>query len=276
MVEETVEATANDDSQIDLEKELQAEAERSAPQEPDKNLITLYSKTIEYDDFKCWIRIPNKLQHRKMQKAAQAARARKVAEYKNPDSDASAVLQTAIDEVSRKGRDGIVEWLVDQHVREKALEAYLVVESQEEFENIDEHREAYNLLHRQGSTDSEEFKIAQEFIIKASDAIRDKTNELLEPFVDKYEAMDEDALREKVKRALIKADADDEFMNEYNVQMIFYGTRLYNDHEKHYFKTLDDLYDAPDGVVELLTQEFSMLDALKAGELKKAVSQMSL
>jgi len=274
-VDETVVETENDNSDSAIKEEIQAQAALSEPLKQSTNVITEYSKEIEYDDFKCWIRIPNKLQHRKMQKAAQAARARKVAEYRDADSDASAVLLTAVEEVARSGENGMVDWLVDQHVREKALEAYLVVESQEEYEAIDEHREAYELLSRQGDTESEEFLQAQEFIIRTADAVQKKTTELLEPFVDKYEAMDEEALREKVRRALVKADADDEFMNSYNVQMIFYGTRLFDDHNKFYFKTIDALYDAPDGVVEILTEEFSMLDALRAGGLKKAVTQMS-
>jgi len=261
-----------DDGVVEVLREQAAESE---PVTQEEQSIMLYSADVDSHGLRCWIRIPNKFQHRKIQKAAQAARARRVLEYKTEDSDAFVIAQSGVDQVFEDGSDKVKEWLVSQHYREKSLDAILEVERSDEWGEIDEQRERYQYLIRQGDTDTDEYAALEKILLKYVDLLEQKTNEMIEPFRQKYEAMTDDQLREKVRRAIIKADCDDEFTNVYNQWQIFYGTRHHGNHNRYFFKSFDAVMEADDDVIETLTDQFATLDVMRAGELKKTLLQTS-
>ena len=257
-------------------KEMREVSAAQPPVEQEEHIALTYATDVRHGDLVCWVRIPNKFQHRKIQKAAIAARARRVAEYKDPDSDAGVTLVSGVDQVFEEGLDTVREFLLGQHMRELALEAMLLLERSEDWSEIDEQRDRYNQMLRMGDIDTDEFKVTESILIDYATKLQEKSEELVLPFKVKYEGMDEAALRDKVGRAIVKADCDDEFTNVYNQWQIFYGTRQERNHNKYYFQNFDAVMEADDHIIEILTEEFAKLGAVKAGELKKALLATTL
>ena len=103
-------------------------------------------------------------------------------------------------------------------------------------------------------------------------ALEDRTEEFMKPIRSEYDSYDKSALMNKMKRAIIKAGADDAFQQTYNQWQIFHGTRKQDNHKQRFFSSYGEMMDAGSELIEALDMEFSQIDALKAAELKKSLS----
>jgi hypothetical protein len=264
------------------------ESWKSFDSDPTPHLV--FSKEIESlvdgEKVKMFIRLPNQWQHRKVQDRAAAARARMVMQLKEPDSDVSAVIQEQLMQIEDLDDDKIIEWLLSKHAPEAIFRAQMELESLEEvdangktfkpWESIPEHQERYYMMLQRNDTENDEFRKTEEFILKYAEALQERANHHLEPKEAVYAALDREGLMEKVRRSLCHSKATDEYINVYNQWQIYYGTRDFHQRHKNYFKSFNDLLDAQTGLIDLLTDEFATLDALKAGELGKSPRATSL
>lgn len=241
---------------------------------------------IAGEAFSVFIRLPNPFQHRKVQQHAQAARARRVMAHKDPESDIYAITAEKLEQFLEMDEDKLRDWLLDRHSSEAIFAAQIELEFHEEegadgskkrmWEDIPQHQERYAIMLERNETEVEEFENVEKILTSYAEALQEKANEYLEPYRAHYDALDRQDLEEKVRRALIKADCLDEFTNVYNLWQIYYGARKSDNHNTTYFSNINELLDAEGPVIELLTEEFSKLDALKAGELKKSPRAISL
>lgn len=240
-----------------------------------------YSAEVDYPEIglRCWIRLPNQFQHREIQRRSLAARSRRVAQYKDPESDANVILIDKIGQMEEWTDDEIVKWLCEQHAPEALMAAQNKVENEIvkgddgveklRWPNIREQQDRYGEMTRRGETENDEFQALEKILFGYADAITAALNDEIDPIKGGYEIMAREQLLEKVRRAFIKADCQDEFINAYNQWQIFYGTRNYAEHGIHYFHNFDAVMDAEPEIIEALTFEFGKLDTLKAVELKK-------
>lgn len=233
-----------------------------------------------------WIRLPNPFQHRKVHEHAAAARARMVMQLKDPESDASMIIEEQISETEDLTDDDLIEWLLGRHATEAIFAAQVELDHLEEtgadgnsyrpWDGMTSHQERYAIMLERSEVESDEFKKLEAHIMAYAEAIQERANFYLEPKHEAYSAMDREGRIEKIRRALKHARCTDEFINVYNQWQIFYGTRDPVKQNKLYFEKFTDLLDAEGGCVELLTEEFAHLDALKAGELGKSPRATSL
>lgn len=242
--------------------------------------------TVDGEPFEAFIRLPNPWQHRKVQDHAAAGRARMVMQLKDKDSDAYAIIEEQLLELVDMSDDDIIEYLLAKHTPEAVYKAQIELMNLEDvdangkkfhpWDTILEHQERYALLIERDETEGDEFKKLEAHLISYAEALQEKAQEHLEPKEAVYAAMDREGLIERVRRSLCHARATDEFINVYNQWQIFYGTRKIDNPNQGYFPSFSELMDANSGVVELLTDEFARLDALKAGELGKSPRVTSL
>jgi hypothetical protein len=242
--------------------------------------------TVDGEEFSAFIRLPNPWQHRKVQDHAAAARARMVMQLRDKESDAYAIVQEQIGSIDDLEDEKVIDYLVGRHAPEAIFRAQIELETMEDVDangkafkpwgNMQEHQERYAILLQREETESDEYKKLEGHIISYAEALQERAQHHLEPKEQVYAALDRDGLMERVRRALCHAKATDEFINVYNQWQIYYGTRQSGNHNKLYFSSFMELLDANTGLVELLTEEFAQLDAMKAGELGKSPRATSL
>jgi hypothetical protein len=87
------------------------------------------------EHFHAWVRLPNPLQRRDIVDKAQAARARKMRELRDPESDAAVILEDDIAQITEDMREDILEEIVARSFSEdqvKATSEVLEIDSDEE------------------------------------------------------------------------------------------------------------------------------------------------
>jgi hypothetical protein len=247
------------------EVDMQPDTGRSMP-------LIAYEKEIivEEADLKCWIRLPNSFEHREIQQHALAARARKLRECKTPGSDSEAMVDQALSFFDDLNDGDLRTHLLDHHRREVMFDAIVGVEDDEKFANIEAHQSAYSLKVRSGDVEGEEFETLHAILTEYAEALEKEVETLVAPFQGKYDAMTRPELLEKIRKSLVMATINDEFTNVYAKWQIFYGARKHFNHRQKLFKTFDEMLDADARHVDILVEEFAILDALKSGELKKS------
>lgn len=233
-----------------------------------------------------FLRLPNQWQHQKIRNHAQAAKARMVMQLRDKESDASLISEEQLEGMHDASEDDIIEWLLSKHVATTMLTAQLELEMLEDvdvngksyhpWENAVEQQEQYALMIERKETETEEFKVLEAFILRYAEALQARVNDLLEPKQEVYAALDKEGLIDKARRSVKNSLCMDEYINAYNQWQIYYGSRNPKNHNQLYFKNIHELLDSPSGLVDLLTDEFSKLDALKAAELGKSQRATSL
>ena len=226
----------------------------------------------EQIDLRCWIRLPNSFEHREIQQKGLASRARKLRECRTAGSDAEAMVDQAMTVYEDMTDEELVNYLLEYHRRDKLFEASLIVEEDDKYEQIDYVKDEYDLKIRQGDVESEEFKTLESILVEYADALTKEVESLISPFKGKYDQFSTQEMLNKIRKSVVMNMINDEFTNVYAQWQIFYGTRKKFDHRKKYFKSFDELRDAPPRIIDMLVSEFAVFDALKSGELKKSLA----
>jgi REP element-mobilizing transposase RayT len=90
--------------------------------------------------FHAWVRLPNQFQHQEIRERALAVKARRIRQYRDPETDAHVVMESDLDEI-RHDREFMVEELVSKEWWKRHLDAMAAVEEAEEYEHIERERE---------------------------------------------------------------------------------------------------------------------------------------
>lgn len=187
--------------------------------------------------FHAWCRLPNKLQHREIREHALAAKARRLRQLRDPDSDAYQILELDIDRLSRLGddaREDLVEELVSKEWWKDYLEAMADVKTLVEddvdedegeqlvWEHIDTDRARRNELEIEAAQDPEirdgdEYRELDKRLDAFDEAIKAREVELRAPRRKKFEEMDISALLDAVRDQRIDAHAQEEFLHVYAI-----------------------------------------------------------
>lgn len=101
------------------------------------------------DHFHAWVRLPNPLQRRDIMDKAQAARARKMRELRDPDSDAAAILEDDLAAITEDMRDDLIEEMLAREFSEhqyKATVEVLDIDSEDDPGDDGEAPKLYGLI----------------------------------------------------------------------------------------------------------------------------------
>lgn len=231
-----------------------------------------YSREVKIGDLECWIRLPNKFDQEEIRRKAMAARAREIKMYQDPESDLHTIVDAALIEFDELSDAQFVEHLTERHVREKAFEAMMTLDVDEKWENYEEDRNRFDYLTSIGDTDTDEYKVLAKIIAEYTTAVEIRLEELLHPIKLRYQSMSKEELVHKMRRAIIKAGADDAYQQTYNRWQMFLCTRQHDNHHRRFFKSYDDLMNADNDLINKLDAEFAIIDSISVAELKKSVS----
>src|SRR4051812_46998613 len=104
--------------------------------------------------FHAWCRLPNQLQHQDIRERALAAKARRIRQLRDPESDAYAVLESDMDELGRVANpDDLVVELANKDWWKRQLEAMADVEPQDASKPAERARDRLNELRAADSDD---------------------------------------------------------------------------------------------------------------------------
>lgn len=239
-----------------------------------------YARDVDRDGVRVWIRLPNQFQHREVQRHAVAARRRKIRAMQDANSDAALVLESKMERFDDVDDDELREILTNSHLREAITQATIVIEhgdnpDHKQFSDMDSQKVRYDYLTRRGETDTDEFKALEGLIVAYAKELETEVEESLLPHRGRYATLDRAGMLELLRKQSAKGEADDEFMTVYNQWQLYYGTRRHDNHNKLHFASIDRLIDEDSHVIEVLVDEFSLLEAARGIELKKAVAVMT-
>jgi hypothetical protein len=177
--------------------------------------------------FHAFVRLPNQFQHADIRRRAQADKARRLRQLRDPESDAATVLDADMAELLRVGdMVALVDELVNKEWWKDHLEAMREVEELELYEHITADRERLQQISelpadKQPADERDELtKHTQAY----SDAVEAKRDELQAPRRQALESLAPEKLVELVREDRIEAEATAQFMETYSKWEWFSGT----------------------------------------------------
>jgi hypothetical protein len=215
--------------------------------------------------FHAWCRLPNQFQHQSIRDKAQAAKARRVRLFADPDSDISAILDAEIAEV-RSDRERMVDELVAKHFAVDQSEALRDLQEEEEFANISEDSKRAVELGKMPADErpADEFDELSKLIERFNAALREKVTERQRPLREALGAKDDDELAKMLRDDRVARDAGAAFNQEYTFWECYLGTLKPVDEgvpTERVFDSTDGLRAAAPEVIEALSQTFDDLEA---------------
>lgn len=179
------------------------------------------------EHFHAWVRLPNQFQHREVRDKAMAARARRIRQLRDPETDSYAVLEGDLDELARQGdsaKEGIVEELAGKDWFHDTTQAAkdLAEKEDEHGELIYEHIERDQLRLREINDMPEEERPEEEMaellrhVEAYGDDLEKATDERYQPRKEALMALELNALIDQMRDQKIEADAERAFLDTYN------------------------------------------------------------
>lgn len=190
--------------------------------------------------FHAWCRLPNQFQHREIREKALAAKARKVRQLRDEETDAHAILEDSLDQFAHQG-DEAIPVLVEELLGKDWWQDYLVAagEVQEREEGVDDddepvkpfaHIEEDQRRHAELKAMPEDDRPADEYeeltrhLARYAELVKERQDEIREP---KKQALVErgiNGLLDLVRDQRINAAGTDEFMHIYSTWTWLVGT----------------------------------------------------
>jgi hypothetical protein len=190
--------------------------------------------------FHAWCRLPNQFQHREIREKALAAKARKIRQLRDPETDASAILEEDLDGLARQGDDAkpvLVEELVGNEWWQDYMDAARDVQELEEgvdedddpirpFERVERDQARFDDLAAmpEDQRPNDEFDELGRHLTRYAGLVKERQDELVKPKREALMARDVNALIDMVRDQRIYAMATDEFMHVYSSWSWLVGT----------------------------------------------------
>lgn len=225
------------------------------------------------DHFHAWIRLPNKFQHADIHAKALASKARKMRALRDPESDASVVMDAEITELRDLGDDKLmIDELTSADWSKDYLAALGDVNEDEAWATVDQDREEYERLVEGETAKPEEersdaFRELERHLEAYRTAIHARLEEIQKPARDGLAEKGHDALVGLVREQRILREGDREFIQTYNKWTWLSGTMKPIEHEvtrQPYvpaFTSLDELEAQAPEIIEALGEGFADIEA---------------
>lgn len=222
-------------------------------------------KCQEAEHFHAFVRLPNQWQHSDIRQKAQAAKARRLRQLRDPESDAYAILEGDIDALRRADdRPALVDELLMKDWWKRHLDATNDAREQDEFEHIDQDQERLGEIERMAPEDrpQDEHDELVRHLTKFGEAIEAARNEREAPLRDALDAKDDEELLTLVRSDRMDAEASRAFMETYGKWQAFAGTLVPDERRPHVrvFPEIGDLENADPQIVEPIREAFARLE----------------
>lgn len=242
--------------------------------------------------FHAYLRLPNQLQHQDIREKALAAKARRIRVLRDPEADASAVLEGDLYEIERTGdTDAIVEELVQKNWWRDHMTAMNDIEDTEEFSTMPKDRERYAELEAmpEEKRPAEEWKDLVHRMTEFGDKVEERRREIQQPQRDALSGKSMGDLITILRDDRVNAEASAIFMQTYNKWEWYVGTyRVPKATEEQveaikrgeqgpkaterYWSTIAQMEESEPEVIEAVSKGFTELERTLQGSSGKALS----
>lgn len=231
--------------------------------------------------FHAWCRLPNPLQHSEIREKAQAAKARRIRQLRDEESDAFAILEAEMEEIARQGdtaKPSVIDELLNRdYWRDFTTAVGELSEAENDhdekiYEHIEDDQRRYQELNAkgEGERNEEEFRELERHIGNYADELRKKVDEIQKPQREALEAQDINALVDQVREQRIVAASGQAFVDAYREWEWYYGTLKAQAGSvsagERRFRSREELIGSDAAVIEALRETFADLEqAASAG-----------
>lgn len=190
--------------------------------------------------FHAWCRIPNQFQHREIRDKGLAAKARKARGFRDPETDAYAIIEGQLDEIEREGeggRDEFIEELLARDWWPEYQEAVADVaeeedppqgdeEPQRKWAHVEDDRKRHKELKAlpEAERPKDEYESLTRHLVAYNERIDEVHKERMKPMREALEGLDMAELKDRVRDLRIDQEADQEFLHVYNMWEWYFGT----------------------------------------------------
>lgn len=214
--------------------------------------------------FHAWVRLPNQFQHQDIRERSMAAKARRLRQLRDPDSDAYAVMAANMEELARGDREALLDELVNKEWWRTHLDAMADVEGDDEFAHIDRDRERLAEL-QDSDAAGDELNELERHLRDYGERVDARVKEIQRPHRETLDAKSMDELVDLVREQRVQAEASAAFMDSYSKWQWLAGT--FNvppaagaSNARHVFASVEDLENAAPEVVEELRAVYGDLE----------------
>ena len=208
--------------------------------------------------FHAWISLPNQFQHEEIRAKSLAAKARKARQLRDPESDACAILEDALDDIARSG-DEAKPAVIDEIVNKDWWQDWMAAEREirdefdEEFEHIDRDRERIAEIEAlpEDERDADELAELRRHTERYDELVSERMQALVKPRRESLDTQDIGSLVDLIREDRITAESGAAFMNTYTRWSIFSGTRT-SRLGKRIWGSVEEMNDAPPEVIEAI------------------------
>lgn len=215
--------------------------------------------------FHAWCRLPNQLQHDDIRERALAAKARRIRQLHDSESDASQILESDMAELRRVAAvSDLVDELVATDWWKRQLEAMGDVEEDEVYKHVDRDRARLGELRAldPDARPRDEYDELERHLTGYNERVDARRGELEQPVRASLEQLGQDELVAQIRAERISAEASGAFMECYTRWEWLAGTftsagldrrRVYTD--------INQLRDAAPEVLDALKAAYAELEA---------------
>lgn len=279
MSTETIHAPSSDlADKVISQAETEVAPSSPADQEPQDVLRWFDVVEIEELGMKAFVRLPNDYQHVDIREKALAAKARRIRQYKHPETDAFEVMDSELEEIASQPEDeakeSFVRELLYRDFAEDRQKAVREVIEDEEFAHVRKDQERLlelDALDPEGRSD-DEYKEILDHLSKFAEAIDVKMADLREPRKQALMGLDVDDLKEQVREARVKQQGNIAFNDTYAFHQMLVGTLVVPEDfdpahitpqtmpSERFFKSEDELRNYDPVAVTRLADAFESLE----------------
>ena len=215
--------------------------------------------------FHAWCRLPNQFQHQDIRERALAAKARRIRQLRDPETDAFEILEADIGELRRAGdKNALVDELVSKDWWKRQLEAMGVVEEREEFQTIERDRERIAEIRRmpEDKQPADELAEIERHMGAYADAVEEERLKAEQPLREALEGMELDELLAQIREDRVGAEGSQVFMETYSKWEWYAGTFTSANpiERQRRFQSLEHLEQAAPEAVDALRVVFGEME----------------
>lgn len=180
--------------------------------------------------FHAWCRLPNQFQAASIREKALAAKARKIRQLRDPNTDAYEVLEGELADMTRaadkQGTEILIDDLLAQDFWQDHLTAVREIQAEDDFSSITEDQDRLQHLSSLPEEDrpGDEFQELERHLANYNETVDERREKEQQP---KREAMSSQSAEEligMVREARIEAEANEDFMRTYSLWEWYIGT----------------------------------------------------
>lgn len=278
---------------------IESAAETSPAEQRDRVTLLTYSDEVHVGDgadecenksngscenvehFHAFIRLPNQFQRESLTEKADAARARRLRQLRDPESDISNILDAELEE---KRRRAVHEELVDEVLGfdflKDQLGAMREVGEDEDFEHIEDDRERLRALAAMDEEDrpGDEFKELEAHVLDYAEKINEKREQIQTPLREALTDKGVDDLLDLIREERTTGICNEAAERAWSRWEWYIGTlksrvpKKLDAPQERVFKNIDALEAAPPEVIDALEVAFRDIEASAGRSLQAAAN----